>query len=69
MKVLTEAIYKITPGLKSKDMDMLRGRIENLYKTYKEPEFDKEGKLINKTIKKRNNQNDEKSQDLNESSK
>jgi hypothetical protein len=43
MKVLTEAIYKITPRLKSKEMDMLRGRIENLYKTYKEPEFDKDG--------------------------
>jgi len=36
-------------------MDKLRGRIEDLYKTYTEPEFDKDGKLINKKIKKRNN--------------
>ena len=56
MKVLTDAIYKITPNLKTKDMDALRGRIENLYKTYKEPEFDKDGKLISKMIKKRNKQ-------------
>ena len=52
MKVLTDAIYKITPNLKTKDMDALRARIENLYKTYQEPEFDKDGKLISKKIKK-----------------
>jgi hypothetical protein len=34
-------------------MDKLRGRIEDLYKTYTEPEFDKEGKFIPKRIKKR----------------
>lgn len=39
--------------MKPKDMDDLRARIENLYKTYKEPEFDKDGKLISKMIKKR----------------
>ena len=55
MKVLTDAIFRITPNLKSKEMDALRGRIENLYKTYAEPEFDKDGKLISKKIKKRIN--------------
>jgi hypothetical protein len=60
MKVLQDAIYKITPNLKSKDMDALRARIENLYKeTWKEPEFDKDGKLISKKIKKRNITNEE----------
>jgi len=53
MKVLTDAIYSITPNLKAKDMDSLRSRISNLYKTYKEPEFDKDGKLISKRVKKR----------------
>ena len=59
MNVLTTAIYNITPNLKTKDMDALRARIENLYKTYKEPEFDKDGKLIVKKIKKRNINNDD----------
>ena len=40
-------------------MDALRSRIENFYKTYKEPEFDKDGKLIAKKIKKRNLNNDD----------
>ena len=59
MNVLTTAIYNITPNLKTKDMDALRSRIENFYKTYKEPEFDKDGKLIAKKIKKRNLNNDD----------
>ena len=51
-------------------MDALRARIENLYKeTWKEPEFDKDGKLISTKIKKRNIANEEDKQDLNESSK
>ena len=70
MKVLTNAIYNITPNLKTKEMDALRARIENLYKgAYQEPEFDKDGKLISKKIKKRNVQNEEDKEDLNESSK
>lgn len=59
MKVLTEAIYKITPNLKTKEMDALRNRVEILYKTYKEPEFDKDGKLISRQIKKRNIKKDD----------
>ena len=59
MKVLTDAIYKITPNLRPKDMEALRARIENLYKTYQEPEFDKDGKLISKKIKKRNIKKDD----------
>lgn len=68
MNVLTEAIFKITPNLKTKDMDALRARIENLYKSYQEPEFDKNGNLISKKLTKRINKDDE-NQDLNESSK
>ena len=33
-------------------MGKLRERIEILYKTYEEPELDKDNKLINKKIKK-----------------
>jgi len=32
-------------------MDKLRGRIEDLYKSYTEPEFDQDGKLIRKKLK------------------
>ena len=33
-------------------MGRLRERIEILFKTYEEPEFDKDNKLINKKLKK-----------------
>jgi len=34
-------------------LEHLKERIEELYKTYVEPELDKDGKLINKKIRKR----------------
>jgi len=37
--------------LKLKTLESLKERIEELYKTYKEPELDKDGKLINKKIR------------------
>lgn len=37
-----------------KTLESLKERIEELYKTYKEPELDKDGKLINKKIRKLN---------------
>lgn len=33
-------------------MDFLRSRIEELYKSYEEPEFDDEGKYMTKKLKK-----------------
>jgi dynein light intermediate chain 1 len=51
MQVLKEGIFKITPNLGLKEMTRLRERIEILYKTYEEPEFDKDGKLILKKMK------------------
>lgn len=53
MKVLKDAIYKISPNLNLKTLDKLRDRIVDLYKTYEEPEFDKDGKFINKKPKKK----------------
>mmetsp|Transcript_15364 Transcript_15364/g.25975 ORF Transcript_15364/g.25975 Transcript_15364/m.25975 type:complete len:234 (+) Transcript_15364:424-1125(+) len=46
--VLKDGIFKITPKLEYKDMQMLRERIETLYKTYEEPELDEDGNLKNK---------------------
>ena len=40
-------------------LESLKERIEELYKTYKEPELDKDGKLINKKIRKMKKNNDE----------
>mmetsp|Transcript_9677 Transcript_9677/g.14725 ORF Transcript_9677/g.14725 Transcript_9677/m.14725 type:complete len:324 (+) Transcript_9677:273-1244(+) len=54
MQVLKEGIYQITPNLEFKMMNELRERIENLFKTYEEPELDSEGKLIVKKIKNKN---------------
>lgn len=51
MKVLKDAIFAISPHLNLKTLDKMRDKIVNLYKTYEEPEFDKEGKFINKKIK------------------
>lgn len=52
MKCLKEAIFKISPKLKLSVLEQLKERMEELYKTYKEPELDKDGKLINKKLKK-----------------
>jgi hypothetical protein len=38
-----------------KTLERLKERIEELYKTYNEPELDENGKLINKKIRKREN--------------
>ncbi len=54
MSVLKEGIFQITPKLEFKVMNDLRERIENLFKTYEEPEFDADGKLIVKKIKNKN---------------
>ena len=53
MEVLKDAIFEISPQMNFKLMERLRERIIDLYKTYEEPEFDKDGKCINKKIKKR----------------
>lgn len=52
MDCLKKAIFNISPMLKLKTLEKLRDRIVDLYKTYKEPELDKDGKLINKKIRK-----------------
>lgn len=57
MKVLKDAIFSISPNLNLKTLDKLRDRIVDLYKTYEEPEFDKDGKFINKKPKKKMQQN------------
>jgi hypothetical protein len=51
MTVLKDAIYQLTPQLDLKKMEFLKHRIEELYKSYEEPEFDKDGKFISKRIK------------------
>lgn len=51
MTVLKSAIFKITPNLDFRQLERLRERIVNICKTYEEPEFDKDGKLINKKIR------------------
>ena len=58
MKVLKDAIYSISPNLNLKTLDKLRDRIVDLYKIYEEPEFDKDGKFINKKPKKKLQQSD-----------
>lgn len=50
MNVLKENIFKITPNLELRTLEMLKKRIVDLYKTYQEPEFDKDGKFISKKI-------------------
>jgi hypothetical protein len=52
MNVLKDAVYQITPNLELKKLEFLKTRIEQMYKTYEEPEFDKDGKYISKQIKK-----------------
>jgi hypothetical protein len=53
MKVLKDAIYSISPALNLKTLDKLKDRIVDMYKLYEEPEFDKDGKFINKKPKKK----------------
>lgn len=48
IKVLKDAIYQITPNLELRQLDKLKERIEQCYKSYSEPEFDKDGKFIRK---------------------
>ena len=48
MGVLKENIFKITPNLELRTLEMLKKRIVDVYKTYQEPEFDKDGKFISK---------------------
>ena len=48
MAVLKENIFKITPNLELRTLEMLKKRIVDVYKTYQEPEFDKDGKFISK---------------------
>lgn len=55
MDALKTAIFEISPKLKLKTLERLKERIEELYKTYNEPELDENGKLINKKIRKREN--------------
>lgn len=52
MDALKDAVFKISPKLKLKTLERLKERIEELFKTYNEPELDKDGKLINKKIRK-----------------
>ena len=53
MNALMGAIFQISPKLKLQTLEGLKERIEELYKTYKEPELDKDGKLINKKIRRK----------------
>ena len=59
MEVLKGAVFELSPKMNFKLMERLRERIIDLYKTYEEPEFDKDGKYINKKIKKRLKNNEE----------
>jgi len=59
MNALMGAIFKISPKLKLNTLEGLKERIEELYKTYKEPELDKDGKLINKKIRRMKKDADE----------
>jgi len=51
MAVLKESIFKITPNLQLRTLEFLKQRIVDLYKTYEEPEFDKDGRFIPKKNK------------------
>ena len=49
----------ISPKLKLNVLDALKERMDELYKTYKEPEVDKDGNLINKKPRKMKKTGDE----------
>lgn len=51
IQALKEQIFAITPNMDLKLMEKLRNSSINLFKTYKEPELDEDGKLVNKVIK------------------
>ena len=55
MKVLKDAVFSMSPKLPLKTLEALKDRTVDLYKTYEEPELDKDGKLINKKMKKKLN--------------
>lgn len=55
MKVLKDAVYSMSPKLNLRTLEKLKNRIVTLFKTYEEPELDKDGKLINKKITKKLN--------------
>lgn len=55
IKVLKDAVFSISPNLPLKMLESLKDRTVDLYKTYEEPELDKEGKLLNKKMKKKLN--------------
>jgi len=46
MKVVKDAIFKITPNLELRTMERLKDRVVDICKHYHEPEFDKDGKFI-----------------------
>lgn len=52
MNVLKDAVYTMTPNLELKQMEFFKERIEQLYRSYEEPEFDSNGKYISKRLKK-----------------
>ena len=50
---MKDAIFTMTPKLPLKELESLRERSVDLYKTYEEPELDQDGKLVNKKMKKK----------------
>jgi hypothetical protein len=46
MQVLKDAIFELSPKLELKKLDELQDRTINLFKTFREPEFDKDGIFI-----------------------
>ena len=55
IKVLKDAVFSMSPKLPLKMLESLKDRTVDMYKTYEEPELDKEGKLLNKKMKKKLN--------------
>ena len=51
IKVLKDAIFKLTPQLELRTLERLRERIIDLHKTFEEPQFDKDGQFIPKQKK------------------
>lgn len=50
MKVLKEAIFKISPHVPIKKLDFLKDRIEDQFRSFAEPEFGENGKFISKRV-------------------
>jgi hypothetical protein len=55
IKVLKDAVFSMSPKLPLKMLESLKDKTVDMYKTYEEPEIDKEGKLLNKKMKKKLN--------------